>query len=187
MDENDLLKRLKEGDELAFEEVYNTYNKKLLAFARSLNISVNDSEEIVQETFIRVWNNRTTIQLGLSFNAWLITIARNLIYNHVKKEAVRTRYAIQVVEEKMDHIPVDYNELKRIIDDAVITLPDKCKEVFCLSRFEGFSNQEIADQLTISKSTVENHMNKALKLIKLYLVKQGYPYGIPMWILIILF
>ncbi|WP_256006339.1 RNA polymerase sigma factor [Pedobacter deserti] len=181
--EDHLLGLLRAGDTDAFRKIYNFYGKKLFYFAKKLNLDAEDAEEIVQETFAKIWENRAGLQTGFSLNAYLMTISRNLIYNKVRKEALIRRYMGVFKEPELDVIPD--KELETSIEQILEQLPEKCRLVFRMSRFEGYSNQEIADKLSISKSTVENHINKAIHLIKTQL--KGYGFGSYVMIYISLF
>ena len=168
-DESDLLLSIKEGNTQAFRQVYDHYGKKLFYFARSMNLDHESAEEIVQETFTSVWVNRQHLKPEYSFNAYLMTIARNLIYNGVRREALMKRYVKNMEGKPAEHSHLQDNELSHIITEILQTLPEKCQQVFKMSRLEGYTNQEIADELSISKSTVENHLNKALNLFRKHL------------------
>ena len=168
-DESDLLISIREGNSQAFRQVYDHYGKKLFYFARSMNLDQESAEEIVQETFTTVWANRRKLKPEYSFNAYLMTIARNLIYNGVRREALMKRYVKNMEGKPTEYTHLQDNELNGIVNEILILLPDKCQQVFKMSRLEGYSNQEIADKLSISKSTVENHLNKALNLFRKHL------------------
>lgn len=174
LDDSELTRQLREGSESAFRHIYERYGAKLFYFARNLNVQVEDAREIVQETFIRLWEYRLQADPRLSLNAYLFTIARNLIYNQVKKHAVRQRYLAGMLREGEPSGEMRDTELWALIDGVMQELPEKCREVFRLSRFDGVMNQQIAEQLGISKSTVENHLNKALRHFRKRLAEFGY-------------
>lgn len=173
-DDSELLEQLRQGNGQAFRQIYDAYGRRLYYFARSLNLSAEDADEIVQETFVRLWIHHHRTEPGKTLHAYLITIARNLIYNLLKKKAVKERYINELMRYPTETGEIDHHELHRIIEKGVEALPDKRKRVFRMSRFEGYSNQQIAEELCISKSTVENHLNKALKQIKKLLDQYGY-------------
>ncbi len=182
LDDSELVQRLREGSEDAFRRIYERYGTKLFYFARSLNVQVEDAQEIVQETFIKLWEYRHQADPALSLNAYLFTIARNLIYNQVKKWAVRQRYLAGMLQGEVPTGNIQDRELHVLIDQAMAEMPDKQRAVFRMSRFEGVPNQQIADELGISKSTVENHINKALKYLRRRLEQCGYEIT-TLWIL----
>jgi RNA polymerase sigma-70 factor (ECF subfamily) len=174
--EGELVHRLGENDSYAFRLLYEKYGPRLHAFCHRFRFSREEAEEIVQETFVRIWQNRQAIDPGRPFGSFLITIAKHLIYNQIRRNKYRSDYLSQV-RSGLPGLPLDQAgeaELQQLINQAVLGLPDKCREVFCKSRFEGYSNQQIADELRISKSTVENQLNKALKRIRTYIDHHGY-------------
>ncbi|MFC3196655.1 RNA polymerase sigma-70 factor [Parapedobacter deserti] len=177
-DDSELIRRLQEGNEEAFRYIYDAFGKRLFYFARSLNLNTEDAQEIVQETFIRLWESRHRADAKQSLSAYVFSIARNLIYNQMKKWAVRQRYLTNVLQGDESVSEIRDSELGSLINQAMEEMPEKRREVFRMSRFEGYLNQRIADELGISKSTVENHLNKALKHMKKRLAQFGYGAGI---------
>lgn len=168
---------LNNDDQFAFKQLYERYAPRLQAFSFKLKLDKEAASEIVQETFIRVWLNRHVIDSNANFAAYLFAIARNLMYDAFRKAAHASKYATLLAQElrlnsAQDNIP--HTELAALIHSAMAELPEKCRQVFKMSRLDGFSNNEIATTLNISKSTVENQLNKALKLIRKYLENSGY-------------
>lgn len=174
LDDAELIRQLQAGSEDAFRRIYETYRKKLFYFARSLNLPAEDAKEIVQETFVRIWHNRHRADANHSLNAYIFTIARNLIYNELKKWAVRQRYLNGIIQSNEPVSEIRDSELRSLINRAMEEMPEKRREVFHMSRFGGYPNQRIAEELGISKSTVENHLNKALKHMRKRLAQFGY-------------
>ncbi|MBS1736360.1 MAG: RNA polymerase sigma-70 factor [Bacteroidetes bacterium] len=175
INETELILRLKEGDHEAFKFLYENYAPVLQSFSSRFNFSKHETEEIVQETFIRIWQHKQNIDPDRPFNTFLITIAKNLIYNQIR----HGRYVEKYIKEIRGEPEGSYNaahgegELKQMINNALPLLPQKCREIFMKSRLEGASNQDIATELNISKSTVENQLNKGLKIVRAYLQKHG--------------
>ncbi|MHA4808444.1 RNA polymerase sigma factor [Flavitalea flava] len=177
-DGRELVPELRNGDPSAFRQLYHAYGPRLYGFCKRFGLSVDESRDILQQTFTRIWENRQDIRSDASFNNYLFTIAKNLILNSLRRAAYAEKYlreaGLQWPAAGMVPAPADERELQRLIGEAVLQLPDKCRQIFWKSRFEGFSNQEIADELSISKSTVENQLNKALKTIRKFLENNGY-------------
>lgn len=170
-EETKLIKKLIKGDREAFAILFNQYAANLLSIALSYIHDREESEEIVQETFYRVWKYRENMDASLSFKAYLITIAKRLIFNRAKKKMHEIAYQdYYLASRKNLNYEVDeyinFQELDSQLQQAIENLPEKRREIFKLSRQEGLTNQEIARRLGISVSTVENHMNKALKLLR---------------------
>jgi RNA polymerase sigma-70 factor (ECF subfamily) len=177
-EEWELVPELRKGNPSAFRQLYSAYGPRLYGFCKRFGLTPDDAREIIQETFIRIWEHRHDIRPETSFNSYLFTIARNLIYNSLRRTAYWEKYlrqaSLQWPAGESIPAPADERELQRLIGEAILELPDKCRQIFWKSRYEGFSNQQIADELAISKSTVENQLNKALKTIRKFLESNGY-------------
>ncbi len=173
-----LIPALNNGDPSAFRRLYGDYSPRLYGFCKRFGLSPEDAREIVQETFIRIWLHRDQLRPGINFSSYIFTIARNLIYNSLRRTAYWEKYlheaGLNQVAGATTTAPGDERELQRLIGEAILQLPEKCRQIFRKSRYEGFSNQQIADELSISKSTVENQLNKALKTIRKFLENNGY-------------
>jgi RNA polymerase sigma-70 factor (family 1) len=169
-----LIGLLKDGDVAAFEEVYNRYWEKLYNTAAKRVSASESAEEIVQDFFTSLWLNREKLKLHSSFNNYAFSSIRYLVYNHYQKESVRkayqeTRLKLSVVEDNSTEQLIALKELSHVVEEGVEKLPSKCKAVYELSRKEYKNNKEIAALLGISEKTVENHLTKALRNIRLSL------------------
>ena len=174
MDNNEksLLQKIKQSDRNAFQQIFTKYHPILFRYIyyRIKNYSL--AQDIVQETFLKVWLNRKSLQPRLSFFSYIVKISSNLVKDHYKHEQVRSKYknSIPIIENSMNDDPdaaLDFNLLEQQINTTVNNnLPEKCRTIFILSRVEGKSNQEIADLLNISKKTVENQLYHALKVLR---------------------
>lgn len=174
MDNNEksLLQKLKQSDRNAFQEIFRKYYPILFRyiFYRTKNYSL--AQDIVQETFLKVWLNRRSLQPKLKFFPYIVKISSNLVKDHYKHEQVRNKYknSIPIIENSINDDPdaaLNFSLLEQQINIIVNNnLPEKCRTIFVLSRVEGKSNQEIADLLNISKKTVENQLYHALKVLR---------------------
>ncbi|MEO9022867.1 MAG: RNA polymerase sigma-70 factor [Ginsengibacter sp.] len=173
--EKELIQGLRIGDSSAFKGLYEKYGPRLKAFSSRFNFSLPECEDIVQETFIKIWENRSTVNPDSSFNTFLITIAKHLIYNKLRHLDYCKKYEkdIRSQSQRNTESPAD-RDLQTLIDKTIMRLPDKCRQVYQKSRIEGYSNDQIATEMNISKSTVENHLNKALKKLREELQRVGY-------------
>ena len=170
-DLDDIVGRLNKGDKKAFGMLFLMYAEKIAKFSRSFYTDNSDAEEIVQEVFLKIWIKRKEIKDPKTFNAYIYTIAKNLIYNNLKRKVYRTRYYSYLKASHSYHANLveesfKFNELENTIRQVIEELPVKRKEIFLLSRNEGLSNKEIAQKLNISLRTVETHIYLALKHIK---------------------
>lgn len=171
LSEKQVLDKLFQGDTHAFEMIFKTYYSPLCRYAYSLLQDKEAAEEIVQSSLLVVWEKRQTISIDTSIKSYLFRMVRNACLNAIKHERVKQHhvahelYVSSVAQESVLH-QVQAAELENRIALAMQSLPEQCRLIFQLSRFEELKYQEIADQLNISVKTVENHMGKALKLMR---------------------
>lgn len=149
---------------------FKTHYKALCSYAYSYLKDPADAEEVVQNAFVAFWEKRSTLQITASAKSYLFAMVRNACLNNLKHEKIKQRYAgaAALAEEGYDPVSatIHSDELSEKIRSAIDTLPEQCRLVFKLSRFEELKYQEIATELNISVKTVENHMGKALKLMR---------------------
>ncbi len=172
--EQNLYVALTEGKETAFEMIFKTYYQPLCNYAYSFLTDKDEAEEVVQASFISVWEKRSEISIQTSFKSYLYRMVRNACLNVIKHEKVKQQHATyEMAGGEPMHESVAQNvvatELEQKIYTAMQALPEQCRLVFQLSRFEELKYQEIADQLSISVKTVENQMGKALKMMRVQL------------------
>jgi RNA polymerase sigma-70 factor (family 1) len=127
----------------------------------------SDSEELVQNSFFKFYEQKKSFNSDNSVFAYLYVILKNQILNHYRKQLVHQKYEIHVAknfsfQEESLTLEIETRELEKQIYAEVEKLPEKCKKVFLLSRKENLTNKEIAERLNISENTVEQHMRKAL-------------------------
>lgn len=166
--------------EADFDRIYNIYYPKLVRFANTYLLSFSDSENIVQDIFLRLWENRDQIPCSGSINAYLFTVVKNRCVDTlrtVKKERFCNLSGIEQQElnlklyalEAFDENGFTLSELERIIQEAILSLPDRCREIFLLSRMEGLTYKEISERLEISTNTIEGQMSAALRKLRVAL------------------
>lgn len=165
------IRRLKEGDNDAFDKLYHMYAEKLYYFALRFLRTKEDAEGLVQDTFIKIWENRENLKPQNSFNAFLFTIARNSIFNQNRKKLNERAYKVYL-KEYLDKVhnktenDVILAETQQKIQKVIATLPPQRKLIFQMSREKGLSYKEISKELNISVKTVEAHMRLALKQVR---------------------
>lgn len=172
MNENtdiELIDKIRKGNESAFEELFRNYYAPLCLFACKY-IDEDNAEELVQDFFARIWENRHLINIHSSVNQYLFQSVKNRCYNFIKQQKVKRSHIPQIKRE-LDHeedISAYFmnHELFRKIEKSIQSLPPKRREIFRLSREEGLKYREIAEKLNISIKTVETQMGLALKHLR---------------------
>ena len=171
--ETDLLVRVAEGDEKAFGTIFHHYRSRIYSYAFHLSGSSGQSDELVQEVFLKVWLNRDKIPHVLRFDNWLFTIARNQVFDMLKgmaKEATARRQMAELLDPDNtgnaveDRILTKENEER--LQQALDRLSPRQKLIFTLSRHQGLKHDEIASRLHISRHTVKTHLVQALKTLR---------------------
>jgi RNA polymerase sigma-70 factor, ECF subfamily len=180
--EQQLLERIKAGDESAFESLFRAHYSILCAFSRKFVANSDEAEEIVQDLFLTLWEKRMDFLPTLSLRSYLFASVRNSCLNHLKHLKVRDKHQSHSLAQPVEFAAdpgeaLQAAELQARIGLAIETLPDRCGEIFKMSRFEGMKYQEIADQLQLSPRTVEVQIGKALKLLRAHLSEY-----FPLWI-----
>lgn len=167
----DLLGKLKAGDELAFERLYQIYSpqiyKKLLKLLKQENIA----EELLQDVFVKVWEKRDVIDLEKSFRAYLYRIAQNLVYDLFRRAAFDRKMLAELISsstEVYDPVTDAYSEkdYNTILQQVVAILPEQRRKIYTLVKIEGKSYAEVSKLLGISTSTVSDHIVKANVMLK---------------------
>ena len=166
----ELLRRISKNDEAAFSELFNRYCHKVNSFAFKLTHSRVLAEEIVQEVFMKVWINRTSLCSVDYFPSYLFTITRNHTLNILKRKmqeeiakAIFDREIFPTYQEQESEV---YNERQRILNHVVSHMPSQQRQVYTLCHQQGLKYKEVAKLLNISKLTVKAHMQHALRAIK---------------------
>lgn len=164
---------LTKGDELAFREFYFRYKDRLWHYALHFLKSEEETDDIVQETFIRLWELRIFIDPELSISSLLYIMTKNRILNHFRamNAEVQLKRALLLklpVETETTEAGIVFSEYRKILTDAIELLPPQRKRIFRMSRMENQSHKEIAARLGISVSTVQEHISESLRFIRIY-------------------
>ena len=171
-----LVAELKDGNVLAFEQIFDLYQSKLFHFAKLTLSNDSDAEEIVQEVFLKIWVRREQIDTSKSFKSYLYTITKNEIHDHLRKVLQQKKYVDQTIHElsigdnDVEKI-VNFRETDQVIKELINCLPQKRRKVFELSRLQGKTYSQIAREMNISENTVDTQMRKALHFLREGLVK----------------
>ncbi|MFH1941131.1 MAG: RNA polymerase sigma-70 factor, partial [bacterium] len=160
--DSELTEAIRLSDEAAFEALYNRYYKSVYRFLWSRTQSTESAKELAQETFIRLWQNRQSLDSRKSIKAYMYRIGINLLLNDLRKRKIHKTY----INEQRDIRSSGNIELQTRIHLALQKLPEKIRTVFILNQLEGFKYAEIAETLGVSSKTVEKRMAKALRMLR---------------------
>jgi RNA polymerase sigma-70 factor (ECF subfamily) len=166
-----LLAALKRGDKGAFKIIFELYEKRLYYFVFAITKSEYATEEILQEVFIKIWTKKETIDLALSFEAFVFKVAKNLTYNYLRsianQQSLKQEYwkNLSFLNEETENAML-LAQYEDIVHDILQQIPIQKRSIFILSKQQGKSNQEIADLLGITQKTVKNHLWKTLQIIR---------------------
>jgi RNA polymerase sigma-70 factor, ECF subfamily len=187
----DLFEEIRKGNEEAFRKLFTIYFLRLNDFAKKVTKDDGISQDIVQEVFVKVWEKRAEIT-GVNPEAFLFRLVRNRCIDYIKH--------LRVIHNRMQEVRTEskYEELYRIdfignepyvlieeelsekIDAVIRTLPERCREVFILSRMQGLKNREIAEKLNISIKNVERHLSRAFQAFR-----ENFPDELPLALIIL--
>lgn len=165
------IEALQNGDHKAFEEVFLTYFDRVKYLLTGLLRSESDAEELAQDIFVKLWINRQSIDLSKAFNTYIYTIARNTAFNYLKHKLVEENFRnslndLDVEEADSSDEILFAKEISLLVEMTVCRMPVQRRKIYQMSRQKGISNNEIAEELGISKKTVENQISLALQEIK---------------------
>ncbi|WAC41629.1 RNA polymerase sigma factor [Pedobacter sp. SL55] len=170
-DEINLIKAIHAGEESALKSIYSNYYQKLCIYILNFTTDRNLVEDVVQDTFLKLWNNREILRSNGSLNAYLYKITYNNFIDNYRKtkrldqelDNIRLASLAELLDE--DHEEVFSQRLQKV-KEAIAQLPARCKEIFLMNKEKGMRYQQIADELDISVKTVENQIGKALQAIR---------------------
>lgn len=171
------VKKLKQGNVNAFDDLFKKYSPRLYNFSLKYLKSDEEAEEIIQEVFLYIWEKRNGLKPESSFNAYLFTIAHNIIKKHFIKKAKDNAfkddliYEILKQEDNLDKT-IDYKFLLEKVEKIIDSLPLRRKEIFIKRKYYGLRVKQIAEELNISPNTVENQLAAAQKQIMEELKKE---------------
>jgi len=177
-DDKDLFLQIAEGDEKAFTTLFHKFTPNLLPFVLKLTRNEHLAQEMIQETFLRLWLNRTELVKVNEPAAWVFRIAANVSVSWLRQQTNRQRLLTTALtpDEKTPKDAsaetLEAKELSLIIHKAIEALPERRKEIYKLSREQGLSHQEIAEKLQLSTQTIANQMGISLKFIREFINKE---------------
>lgn len=182
-DLNDFLfQQFKDGNESAFEQLFKANYNPVVGFCKQFISDHDKASSLAQEAFINLWMNRSKIQSPNGIKSFLYTFAKSSCLNFIRHKKVVSKYEDRHLQDQearinaevldsFDFDALEFSEMEDLIYRAIGELPEKCRQVFMLSRFEGKKNKEIADELDISVKSVEANITRALKTLSVKLAE----------------
>jgi RNA polymerase sigma-70 factor (family 1) len=169
--EQEMIALLQKGSMSAFEGLFEQYSQKLYRFSFSYLKSESESKDVVQEVFLKIWENRADLKTGTSFQSYLFTIAFNSIRKNFNKKTRQNQFHtdlfdfLSIDNSSLENHP-DYEALLSKLDMLIDQMPARRKEIFLKRKKEGKSVRDIADSMNISPKTVENQITEAMNYLK---------------------
>jgi len=170
--DNELASLIKENDQVAYTEIFLRYSKLLVAHAYRLLGDQDEANDVVQDVFLKLWQNRENLVLNTSLSSYLYIAIRNRVFNHISHQKIVAKYADSILNfMEAGHAVTDEliraKELAIIIEQEIAALPPKMREVFLLNKREELSYKEIALKLDITDKTAKQQVYNALKNLRL--------------------
>jgi len=165
-DDKLIINKLKEGDVLSFDNIFKKYNKKVYYFALSYLKNKEEAEDVVQDVFMNLWKYRDQINEYYVFSKYLFKITYNATCKKIRKQASDKKQLAEVlqnftIEDNSTNLDIEYNNLLETTNLIIEKMSSRQNSIFLLSIKEHLTNEQIAQQLNISKKTVENYLTKA--------------------------
>jgi len=167
------LELLKKGDTEVYKNLFDEFYEPLCQYALIYLSDSSTAEEVVHELFIWLWEKRESLNIHTSLKSYLFSSVRNRCFNHKRDHKIHTSFDDifqelegEVLQDICNHEQLDLLQLQEMLKSAIDELPPKCREIFLLSRESELTYAQIAEELSVSKKTVENQMGIALKRLK---------------------
>ena len=171
-----LVREFTNGSETAFTRLYDMYSKNIYRNILHLVRDEAIAQELLQDLFLKIWENRTDIKVEGSFKSFLFTVGQNLVYSHFRKVAKDNRLIEKLIlsyvdfESNIEDVIIS-KENRSLLKEAINTLPHQRQQVYTLCKLEGKTYQEVSSELGLSTNTIRNHIVLANKSLKQYLVQ----------------
>jgi len=173
--------RLRDGDNNAYEQIYKTLYPQLFYFVCEYIADEETAHNILQDTFLSLWEKRAILFEDFNLKAWLYTVTKNKALKHLRHQEYINQFSSEkklsfnentvnaFALERLNTSVIAFHEIEQVIEKTLNNLPPLYREVFNMSRFDSFKNRQIAEKLTISEKTVEAHITKTLKHLRIAL------------------
>lgn len=177
-DEKLLITQLNAGNERAFETIYNNYYRSLVVYAFNLSKRQDIAEDIVQNVLSKIWVKRKELSIGTSLKSYLYRAVYNGFVSEYQKQSKENQLHSELKSNYLDEIFAQNEDVQeermKLLKEALDQLPKKCKQVFLMSKIQGYKYREIAELLDISEKTVEKHISNGYATIKKILYNSTY-------------
>ena len=175
--DTEIIWRIRQGDVGQFESLFRSSYVSLVRYAKTLIKDHDTAEEIVQDLFFRIWKDKEKLEIESSLNGYLFRSVHNKCLHYIEHNKVVVRHVEEMSHRQTEsqESPLDilrYKELQAKIARILERLPERCGQIFYMSRFEGLKYSEIAEKLSVSVKTVESNMGRALKEFRKELTEQ---------------
>jgi RNA polymerase sigma-70 factor (ECF subfamily) len=172
--DTDLVHHVRNGEKGAYQILFERYAPKIYSFAFSYLKNKADAEELVQDVFLKIWEKRETLDVSRNIKSFIFKIAVNTIYDFIRHKNIESVFKDFARENYEFHSnntwdTVVFKEMQATLNQLVVKMPEQRKKIFQLSKIKGFTNDEIANKLGISKRTVENQLYRAVLYLKEHL------------------
>lgn len=178
MSDTILIDRLKKGDKAAFDELFRSHYKYLVVIAHKYLNDTDGARDMVQDVFLDIWNRRESLKIDQSAKFFLRrAVINKCLARKRKSERITVNSELVSIDNRGDNSTTDqvaFNDINDFVNNVINELPERCREVFILSRKMEMSHKEIAAKLNISTKTIENQMTKALKIMRVELKSKGF-------------
>ena len=175
--DSEIIRRIRQGDKQEFEKLFRSSYVSLVRYAKRILKDHDTAEEIVQDLFFRLWQDRGNLTIESSLNGYLFRSVHNRSLHFIEHQKVVDRHAGEIAasaDQTAEPVTeaIYYSELQSKVARVLERLPERCSVIFRMSRFEGLKYNEIAEKLSVSLKTVEANMGKALKEFRKALAEQ---------------
>lgn len=166
-----ILEKLKSGDERFYQSLFHEYYSSLTYYAYKIIKDIDVAKELVQDVFVKIYEKRYALNIDSSFKSYLYKSVHNSCLNHINHLSLREHHHQMMKSENSETTSFIEDDIYRVeleqkIYDEIEKLPAQCRKIFKMNRFSGFSNGEIAEQLNLSKRTVETQISKAMRILR---------------------
>jgi RNA polymerase sigma-70 factor (ECF subfamily) len=166
----DLVEELRRGDLEAFDQIFKKYGDRLFGFALTYLKSREEAEELVQDVFLKIWNNRKNLKKVSSLKSYLFTIAYHNMCRLFREKQIHEKYSKEIAflgkQAAILEEQLEYKSTLEQVDRLIEKLPEKQKIIFIKSRREGKTSKEIADEMNLSPGTVDNQISAAIRFLR---------------------